>query len=450
MFSTWRTSRNQTTVLQQANDKTNIEESLRDDYAFPLPLADKDATLKESEIAENKAITVILQCIEEEQPHKAAQNGKLDVSKKALKHDVKPGVQNSCSVSKGHNDKLANVHTNSIPISKENSTTTYSIPADYRWNDKTHKQNGFSLNSKVTANQKHTSPIYIEISTAAENHYETNLYSIPTDSINDSEKTAGNNKYASTDTRDQQVVETATNVPLTTDSMRSDCKPQGIASSLHSVTKNEENIYCALDDDDDDDDDFITTGYDERVYSSPINSPMPWSGTNPSYKRVQANNSCVHTEYTDPVANVSRMDIHSNSVQSLNKHKHNPVKPNPYKPKGASTSPHTENLPLYEEMFQTASTLPCNNNGIHHNMLPAHGMSLDTAKTTANSQELLYPIGMDDYTIPNTGKIKIQKNPSYGDVCNSTDEISDYSYITTNRLTTPSVIKDACTTHTEC
>lgn len=473
ILSTWRSSNNQT-APRPAYGKNNTEESLPNDY--------KDATLKDIEVAGNKTITGIFQCINEEQPtiYEAEENDELAENKKALTNDVKPEIKNKadmCSFSKSDGDKSeikSKVDTCLVSKSdaekvtqtvkqkkvdgkpvKENVTTSYSIPVDYKWNDnETRKQNSLNVNNKPTADQKHMSPIYIEMDDVmykddeSENDSESNIYSVPVDSINDNEKKSENNKHMFSFTRSKQAAKIATSLPIITDTMKSNCKPQGIANPVHS---DDDTTYSAPIDDISSNT-LSCESFDDRIYTSPVNSPMAMN-FNPSYKHVEANDSSI-TEYTDPVTTLNNKDKDSRddpfatavaSIQSTKRHKQKPVKPSPYKPKKTSTTPRQEDSPLYEEIFQTAATLPYNN-GMHHNPSP---VSLNKTKKTAKSQEIFSSAGLDDYTVPSTHQIKLQKNPSYGDFCDTT-ETSEYTYVLTNRLITPGILEDACTTYTEC
>ena len=448
-MNTWRSSNNQTSPRDRPNHgKNNIDESLRSDYSCPLPLADKDATLKDGEIG-NKGITGILQCINEEQPtiHETEEN---DENKKALVDDVKPEIKNKPKTNDDVIVKLKHVDVKPGSKSKENVTTSYSIPIDFQWkDDQAHKGN--SLNNVTAVDQKHLSPIYIEmddVKDESQNDRENNFYSVPIDFIDGSEKTSGNNKHMSSPTRGKQVAKSTTSLPIITDKMQPNCKPQGIVGS-----RNDDVYSVPVDDINSNTPSCENLG--QRMYTSPINSPGVMN-LNPSYKTVQANDSSA-TEYSDPVTTLSKQtgshmqygkdDPFATAVaniQSAKRHKHKPTQPTPYKSKGSSsTAPRQEDPPLYEEVPQTAATLP-SNNGLHHSLLP---WSLNKTKKTSKSQE---PMGLDDYTVPSTDKIRLQKNPSYGDVCDTT-ETSDYTYILTDRLIRrPNVLEDACTTYTEC
>ena len=466
ILNTWRSSTNQTAPRDRPNHgKNNIEESVRNDYSFPLPLADKDATLKDSEIPGNKGINGILQCINEERPtiHEAEENDGLGENKKALVDDVKPEIKimlNSHSVPKTDDDKIAHQNVKPGSKSKENVTTSYSIPIDYKWkDDKPHKENSLSANNKPTVDQKHLSHIYIEMDDVIykdESNSENDLYSVPIDSINDSEKISDNNKHIGSPIRGKQVLESTTSLPIIMDTMQSKCKPQGIVgnrNSFHDDNEDDDNVYSVpVDDINSNTPSCENLG--QRLYTPPINSPSAFN-FNPSYKRVRANDSSI-TEYSDPVTTTSKqagnhMHVSKDdpfaaavaNIQSTKSHRHKPAKPIPYKPKGTSTAPRQEDPPLYEEIPQSAATLP-SNNGLHHNLLPA--VSLNKTKKAAKSQE---PMGLEDYTVPSTDKIRLQKNPSYGDVCDTT-ETSDYTYIPIDRLIRPNVLEDACTTYTEC
>ena len=201
--------------------KNNIEEV--NDYSFPLPLADKDATLKDSQISGNRTINGILQ--HEEQPtiYEAEEDNELDETKKATENHVKLEMKNKtelCSVSESNDTKpetkskidtsstaksdadnvaqkieQRRANLKSVPKFKENVTTSYSIPVDYKWNgNKPDKQNSLSANVKPTTDQKHISPIYIEmndvvyIDDESENDSESNIYSVPVDSMNENDK----------------------------------------------------------------------------------------------------------------------------------------------------------------------------------------------------------------------------------------------------------------------
>ena len=471
ILNTWRSSNNQT-APQPACVKNNVEEV--NDYSFPLPLADKDATLKDSQISGNRTINGILQ--HEEQPtiYEAEEDDELDETKKATENHVKLEMKNKtelCSVSKSDDTKpetKSKIDTSSttksdvdnvaqkieqrranlkpVPKFKENVTTSYSIPVDYKWNgNKPDKQNSLSANDKPTTDQKHISPIYIEmndivyIDDESENDNESNIYSVPVDSINDNDKIS-ENKHVGTPTRGKQSAKVTTSLPIITDTMKSNCKPRGIVGDR---SYDDETYSAPIDDISSNT--LCCDNFDDRVYTSPINSPLAVN-FNPSYKQVHKNDSTI-TEYSDPVTTLRKGDNGEDNpfaaavanIQSTKKHKHKPAKPSPYKPKKTSTAPRHEDPPLYEELIQTAATLP----GLYHNQSP---VSLNKIKKIAKSQS---PIDLDDYTVPSTHKLKIHKNPSYGDFCD-TSKTSEYTYVPTNRLVSPSVLEDACTTHTDC
>lgn len=392
-------------------------------------------------------------------------NNKPEIERKVNKSDDNKVAQRV---------KQKNVDIKAIPKFKENVTASYSIPIDYKWNDdKTHKQ------INPSANSKRLSPIYIEMDNVSymddeSENSENNLYSVPVDSINDSQKNSQHSKqhmcvsprskhvcasprsknmcvsprskHMCASPRSKQPAKIATSLPIMTDKMQSNYKPQGIAGDRNSVHSDDDgNIYSVPIDD-------ISSNaenFDHEVYTSPIDSPLAIS-FNPSHKHVQAHNPSV-TEYSDPVTTLSEKDNHNEAfaaavanVLSTKKHKHKPDKPSPYKSTKSSTAPHLEDQPLYEEMFQTATTLPYT--GVHHNTIPE---SLNKTKKTSKSQEIFSPAALDEYTVPCTNKMTLQKNPSYGNVCDTT-ETSDYTYVSTSKLITPSTLEDACTTHTDC
>ena len=457
ILNTWRSSNNQTAPRDRPNHrKNNIEESIRNDYSFPLPLADKDATLKDSEIAGNKGINGILHCINEGQPtiYETEENDESDENKKPMVDDIKPEIKNkldSHPVPKTDDDKTFTVKQKHVDVkpgskSKENITTSYSIPIDYKWKNDSHKDNSLNADNKPTVHQKHLSPIYIEMDDVVyedENNNANDLYSVPIDSVNDSKVISENNKHIGSPTRGKQVAKPTTSLPIITDTMQSNCKPHGIIGNRNSF--HDDDVYSVpVDDINSNTPSCKNIG--QRMYTPPLNSPSVMN-FNPSYKRIQANDSSI-TEYSDPVttAHISKDDPFAAAVaniQSTKKHKHKPVKPVPYKSKSTSTGPRQEDPPIYEEVLQTAATLP-SSNGLHHNLLPT--LSLNKTKKTANTQE---PLGLDDYTVPSTDMLRLQKNPSYGDVCDTT-ETSDYTYVPTNRLIRTNVLEDACTTYTEC
>ena len=474
ILNTWRSSNNQT-APQPARGKNSAEEV--NDYSFPLPLADKDATLKDSQIGGNRTINGILQ--HEEQPtiYEAEESDELDETKKTTEVNVKPEMKSkidSCSVSKSDNSKpetkskldtsstaksnvdnvaqkakQRNMDVKPVPKFKENLTMSYSIPVDYKWDsDKPDKQNSLSVKDKPTTDQKHISPIYIEMDDVrykddvSENDCESNVYSVPVDSISDSDKIS-ESKHTCSPTRGKQAAKITSSLPIIKDTLKSNCKPQGITGD-----RDDDDTYSAPIDD------ISSTTQscekvNDRTYASPLNSPIAMS-LNPSYKQVYKSDPSI-TEYSDPVATLSKGDNSEDNpfaaavanIQSIKKHKHKPAKPTPYKPKQAFTTPRQEDPPLYEEIFQTSATLPYNN-GLYHNLPPASPLS--KVKKIANSQT---SIDVDDYTVPGTHKLKIHKNPSYGDFCD-TPEASDYTYVPTNRLIAPNVLEDACTTHTDC
>ena len=458
ILNTWRSSSNQTAPHDRPNHgKNNIEESIGNDYSYPLPLVDKDATLKDSEIAGNKGINGILQCINEGPPtiHETEENDELGESKEPVMDDVKPEMKdkpNSQPVPKTDDDKVTftvkQKHVDVKPGSKseEDVTASYSIPVDHKWKNDTEKKNSLSAHNKPTVNQKHLSPIYIEMNDVVykdENDSTNDLYSVPIDSVNDSKVISENIKHISSPTRGKKVVEETTSLPIITNTMQSNCKPQGTIGNRNSF--HNDDIYSVPVDDINSN----TPGGEnvgQRMYTPPVKSPRV-RNFNPSYKEVQANDSSV-TEYSDPVTTMhaSKDDpfaVAVANIQSTKKHKHKPVKPTPYKSK-TSTAPRQEDPPLYEEVLQTAATLP-SSNGLHHNLLPT--LSLNKTKKSANAQE---PLGLDDYTVPSTDKLRLQKNPSYGDVCDTTEPSDYYTYVPTNRLIRPNVLDDACTTYTEC
>lgn len=478
ILNTWRSSSNQT-APQSVHNKNNIEESLRNDYSFPLPLADKEATLKDREY---DSITGMLQNINEHPTiYETEENDELGESKNTSKYALRPEAKSKadlcsvpncedddktdnksklCITPNNDNDKVTQTvkqqQINVKLVSKPNVTASYSNPVDYKWNNGSTRDS--SANNMLTADQKHLSPIYIEIDDINDDNGD--LYSIPIDSIRDSEKTSENNKHIHSP-RSKQPVKIATSVPIITDTMRSSYKPQGLTSNRNS-------IHDCNDDDDDDNtysvpiDDinsntFSCDNVDHTVYTSPVNSPVALNFDNPSYKRVQASDPSV-TEYTDPITTLNKTNDHSkddpfgnavaNMLLSAKKHKHRPDKPTPYKPKGALTGPRQEDPPVYEEMFQAAATLPHNNGDVpRRNRLPA---SLNKARKTVKSRELFTPLGLDDYTMPGTDKIKLQKNPSYEGFCDTTETSSDYTYVPNDRVIIPGVLEDACTTYTEC
>lgn len=476
ILNTWRTTNNQT-APQPARGKTSTAEA--NDYSFPLPLADKDATLRDGQIDGNRTINGILQYEEQPTIYEAEESDGPDETTKATEINAKPEMKSKislCSVSKSDDSKpetkskidtsstaksnvdnvvkkveQRNMDVKLVPKSKENLATSYSIPVDYKWgNGKPAKQNSLSASDKPTTNQKHISPIYIEMDDVrykddvSENDSEDDIYSVPVDSINNSDKVS-ENKHAYSPTRGKQTAKITNSLPIITDTLKSNCKPQGITGDIY---------------DDDDDtysapiDDISSTtrsceNVNDSIYTS-VNSPLAIS-LNPSYKQVQKSDPSI-AEYSDPVTTLSKGDVREDSpfaaavanIQSEKKHKHKPSKPSPYKPKQTSTAPRQEDPPLYEEILhlQTSATLPYNTVS-HHNLPPG---SLNRNKKIAKSQS---PIDIDDYTVPGTHKLKIHKNPSYGDFCDISDS-SDYTYVSTNRFIVPSVLEDVCTTHTDC
>jgi len=481
IFSTWRSPNNQT-VSQSTHAKNSIEQSLGDDYSFPLPLADKDATLKESEITGNKAITGILQSINEEHPAIHELDDKTQITpeySEVLEHDTKSEVKNkvdsSFSIAKNDDDdkvthhKQKHLHIKSVPKSKESATISYSIPADHKWDDaESHKQSSLSLDNKPGS--KHMSPIYIEIDDVAcrddvmcrddvsESNSENDLYSVPVDSVNDNKEILGNNNHMHTATKDKQLAKPVSSLPIITNAMKSDCKPQGIADDTNSTHNDNDSVYSIPVDDIKSNDKLNCKNRDQREYTSPLNPTMAMN-LNPSYKRVEANDSTV-SEYSDPVNSVNKKDDHCKDDNSPfaaavaktllnNKHKHKLVKPDPYKSRSTSTAPCKGDTPMYEELFQTAATLP-HSNGLCHNLQPT--VSPNRIENIAKSQKLALPVKLDDdYTMPSDDKIKLQRNPSYGDIVSDNADTTDYyTSIPANELVTPNTLEDACITYTEC
>ena len=466
LLNTWRQSNNQT-APQLNHGKSNGEEPLGNDYSFPLPLPDKDATLKDSEIAGSKGITGILQGIDEEQPmFNEPENDESNQTKKTMGDDVKSGIKseiNFCLTPRTDGTKLTLVakqkHANDKPIlkPKENITTSYSIPVDYKWNN-----DKLIASNAIGADQKHMSPIYIEMDDMkckdeeSENDSHNDVYSVPIDSINKSNKFSVNDKHTGSPIRGKQAAKTTTSLPVGTEIAQSNCKPQstgGNGSSLpnHNVDDDEYSVPI-------DDINSNTPGCESSnhgIYTSPINSPRMKNFSSPlNSPRIKKFNprlepsSPSNAKYSNPVATLSKQGNNKDSpfaaavanIHSKKKQKCKPVKPNPYKSNSTSATLRNEDPPLYEEVLHTSATLP-HNNGLHHNQF----VPLDNAKMAASSQ----PVGLDDYTVPGTDKIALHKNPSYGDVC-STTEASEYTYVPTNRFRIPDMLQDVCTTYTEC
>ena len=464
ILNTWRSSTNQT-APQLSHKKNNGEESLGNDYSFPLPLPDKDATLKDSEIAGSKGITGILQSINEEQP--TINEPENDESMEDdVKPDTKNGLDSGTILSTGE-AKLTHAakqkHANEKPISKEKMTTSYSIPIDYKWNNnKTHSLNASNV---IGADQKHISPIYIEIDDViykneeSENDSHKDVYSVPIDSINGNDKISANDRHTGhtgSPIRGKQAAKTTASLPVVTNTAQSSCKPQSIGGNGNSLPNR------SVDDDEYsvpvDDINSSTLGSESsghRIYTSPTDSPRMKNFSSPlNSPRMKKFNpklepsSPSNAEYSDPVATLSKRGNNSFAsavvnAQSRKKQKHKPVKPDPYKSSSTSSTLCNEDSPLYEEVLQTSATLPLNN-GLHHNPF----VPLDCTKMTASSQ----PVGLDEYTVPGTDKIALHKNPSYGDVCSTTEASAEYTYVPTNRLRfiTPNMLQDVCTTYTEC